>query len=101
MVFYGRDLYAGQLTAGGEYSEAHPVYVIFIVDGILWKDSSQACIMRFNFTDKESGRVLEGTLAIHALELGRYNLNSVTVGNWQPTTRLLVVLVSAWARIRP
>ena len=28
----------------------------------------------FRLADKESGRVLQGTLEIHTLELGRYNL---------------------------
>ena len=73
IVFYGCELYADQLKKGDNYTKAHPVYSICLVDGILWKDARKVH-HAFRFTDAESGRVLPETLEIHTLELGRYNL---------------------------
>ncbi len=72
MVFYGCDLYAGQLQKGKKHKTLNPVYTIWLVNGILWPDAT-AVHHAFRLTDKESGRVLAGTLEIHALELARYN----------------------------
>ncbi|MEZ6111308.1 MAG: Rpn family recombination-promoting nuclease/putative transposase [Pirellulaceae bacterium] len=72
IVFYGCELYAGQLQAGEDYSELKPVYSICIADGILWRDARQVH-HAFRLTDRESGRTLPNTLEIHTLELGRYN----------------------------
>jgi len=73
IVFYGCELYAGQLKEGDDYTKAHPVFSICLVDGILWKDATKVH-HAFRLTDAESGRVLQETLEIHTLELGRYNL---------------------------
>ena len=73
IVFYGCENYAGQLKAGDDYTELHPVYSICLVNGILWKDAKQIQ-HSFRLTDRESGRVLDKTVEIHTLELGRYNL---------------------------
>ena len=73
IVFYGCELYAGQLKRGDDYTEAHPVFSICLVDGILWKDATKVH-HAFRLTDSESGRVLKETIEIHTLELGRYNL---------------------------
>ena len=73
VVFYGCEMYAGQLKAGDDYTELHPVYCICLVNGILWKDAKNVH-HAFRLTDQESGRVLNNTIEIHTLELGRYNL---------------------------
>ena len=73
MAFYGCELYAGQLKSGNDYDEIKPVYSIWLINGILWPDAT-AVHHAFRLADKESGRVLEGTLEIHTLELARYNL---------------------------
>ncbi len=73
IVFYGCELYAGQLRAGDDYAGLHPVYSICLVNGILWPDATRVH-HAFRLADVESGRVLRGTLEIHTLELGRYNL---------------------------
>ena len=73
IVFYGCELYAGQLRAGDDYESLHPVYSICLVNGILWADVTQVH-HAFRLADKESGRVLDRTLEIHTLELGRYNM---------------------------
>jgi predicted transposase/invertase (TIGR01784 family) len=73
MVFYGCDLYAGQLQKGEGHKALHPVHTIWLVNGLLWPDASRVH-HAFRLTDKPSGRVLEDTLEIHTLELARYNL---------------------------
>jgi predicted transposase/invertase (TIGR01784 family) len=72
IVFYGCELYAGQLLQGDRWTELNPVYSICLLDGILWRDAAQVH-HTFRLTDQKSGRVLAGTLEIHMLELGRYN----------------------------
>ena len=79
IVFYGCELYAGQLKAGDDYTKLAPVYSICIVAGILWKElkkgeNAQKVHQRFRLCDLETGLVLDDTLQIHTLELGRYNL---------------------------
>jgi len=66
-------LESAQLKDGDDYTKAHPVFSICLVDGILWKDATKVH-HAFRLTDAESGRVLKETLEIHTLELGRYNL---------------------------
>ena len=73
IVFYGCELYAGQLKAGEDYAALRPVYSICLINGILWRDATQVH-HAFRLTDQQSGRVLGGTLEIHTLELGRYTL---------------------------
>ena len=73
IVFYGCELYAGQLMKGDDYENLHPVYSICLVNGILWPEATRVHHV-FRLADGESGRVLQGTLEIHTLELGRYTL---------------------------
>jgi predicted transposase/invertase (TIGR01784 family) len=73
IVFYGCELYPGQLKAGDDYAGLRPVYSICLVNGILWPEAPRVH-HAFRLADAESGRVLQGTLEIHTLELGRYNL---------------------------
>ena len=73
MVYYGCQLYAGELKRGERHKTLHPVYSIWLIDGILWPDASQVH-HAFRLADRESGRVLAGTLEVHTLELGRYNV---------------------------
>jgi predicted transposase/invertase (TIGR01784 family) len=73
IVYYGCELYAVQLKAGGDYADLRPVYSICLVDGVLWQGSVQVH-HAFQLADRKSGRVLQGTLEIHTLELARYNL---------------------------
>jgi predicted transposase/invertase (TIGR01784 family) len=78
IVFYGCELYAGQMREGDDYAQINPVYSICLVDGILWKDANQVH-HAFRLADRSSGRVLGGTLEIHTLELGRYNLTEANL----------------------
>ena len=82
IVFYGCELYAGQLKAGDDYTKLAPVYSICIVAGILWKDlkkgeNAKKVHQRFRLCDLETGLVLNDTLQIHTLELGRYTVTEV------------------------
>src|SRR5665213_2801321 len=69
IVFYGCELYSGQLRASDDYTTLRPVYSICLVDGILWKDATQVH-HGFRLTDQTSGRILDKTLEVHTLELG-------------------------------
>ena len=73
IVFYGCELYAGQLKSGEKYETLNPVYSIWLVNGILWPDATRVH-HAFRMADTEAGRILAGTLEIHTLELGRYTL---------------------------
>lgn len=70
---HGCENYAGQLKAGDDYAKLHPVYSICLVNGILWKDAEKVQ-HAFRLADLDSGRILDKTIEIHTLELGRYNL---------------------------
>jgi len=73
IVFYGCEVYAGQLKAGDDYSVLKPVYSICLLEGQLWDDSPKVH-HAFRLVDQDSGRLLAETLEIHTLELGWYNL---------------------------
>jgi predicted transposase/invertase (TIGR01784 family) len=73
MVYYGCQLYAGQLKKGRKHRALRPVYTIWLVNGILWLDAIRVH-HAFRLADLETGRILAGTLEIHTLELARYNL---------------------------
>ena len=72
LVFYGCELYADQLREGADYAELPPVFAIWLIDGLLWPKSGQFH-HAFRLTDAASGRVLDDTLAIHTIELPKYN----------------------------
>lgn len=76
LVFYGCELYAGQLKNGQGYGQLKPVFVICLLEGCLWKDTARVH-HAFRMMDKESGRTLDNSLAIHTLELGKYNLGEM------------------------
>ena len=51
IVFYGCEVYAGQLKAGDDYSKLKPVYSICLLEGQLWDDSGvrgTRCVGRQN-----------------------------------------------------
>ena len=73
VVFYGCELFASQLNAGGEYTELKPVCSIWLLDAILFKDATNLH-HRFRLSDTPTGRVLEELFEIHILELPRYTV---------------------------
>ena len=72
LVYYGCELYVDQLREGADYAELLPAYSIWLLDGVLWPKTPQFH-HAFRLTDGASGRVLDRTLAIHTLELPKYN----------------------------
>jgi predicted transposase/invertase (TIGR01784 family) len=72
VVYYGCGLYVDQLREGADYAELRPAYSIWLLDDLLWAETPQFH-HAFRLTDGASGRVLDGTLAIHTLELPKYN----------------------------
>ncbi|MEI6525613.1 MAG: Rpn family recombination-promoting nuclease/putative transposase [Planctomycetota bacterium] len=73
LVYYGCEVYAGQLRSGDDYSILKPIYTICLLEGRLWQNSTKVH-HAFRLTDVESGRMLAETIEIHTLELGWYNL---------------------------
>jgi predicted transposase/invertase (TIGR01784 family) len=80
IVFYGCELYADQLMEADKYSQIQPVYSICLVNGVIWKDAVEVHHV-FRLTDEKTKRVLDGTLEIHTLELGRYNLTEADLAH--------------------
>ena len=73
LVFYGCEIYADQMRAGDDYQQLKPVYAICLLEGRLWEDSTQMH-HAFRLIDSDTGRCLTGTLEVHTLEMGWYNL---------------------------
>lgn len=79
LVFYGCEIYSGQMKSGDPYGRLKAVFCICLVDGVIWKDSAEVH-HAFMLTDRKTGRTLNGTLAIHTLELGKYNIREGNLG---------------------
>jgi predicted transposase/invertase (TIGR01784 family) len=94
IVFYGCEVYAGQLKAGDDYSVLKPVYSICLLEGQLWDDSPKVH-HAFRLEDRDSGRLLGETLEIHTLELGWYNLQESELGTASLLDRWLYWLLHA------
>jgi len=73
VVYYGCGLYLDQLRQGDDYARLRPAFSVWLLDGVLWPETPQLH-HAFRLTDAASGRVLDGTPAIHTLELPKYNL---------------------------
>ena len=73
VIFYGCELYAGQMRSGDDYSQLKPVFAICLLEGILWPDSRRVH-HAFRLVDQESNRVLQDTIEFHILEMGWYKL---------------------------
>jgi hypothetical protein len=93
-VFYGCEVYAGQLKAGDDYSKLKPVYSICLLLGQLWDDSPKVH-HAFRLEDRDSGRLLLDTLEIHTLELGWYNLQESELATASLLDRWLYWLLHA------
>jgi predicted transposase/invertase (TIGR01784 family) len=94
IVFYGCEVYAGQLKAGDDYSVLKPVYSICLLEGQLWDDSPKVH-HAFRLEDRDSGRLLLDTLEIHTLELGWYNLQESELATASLLDRWLYWLLHA------
>ncbi len=72
LVYYGCELVVDQLREGDDYARLLPAHSIWLLDGILWRETPQFH-HAFQLTDGASGKILD-MLAIHTLELPKYNL---------------------------
>lgn len=94
LVFYGCELYSGQIRAGDSYSELKPVFAICLLEGVLWPDSRRVH-NAFRLVDQGSGRVLSDTIEFHILEMGWYNLSVSEQANASTLDRWLYWLLHA------
>lgn len=94
IVFYGCEMYAGQLCVGDDYTQLSPVFTICLLNGALWKNSHKVH-HAFRFCDAQSGRILSDTLEIHTLELGWYNLREDELATASPLDCWLYWLLHA------
>jgi predicted transposase/invertase (TIGR01784 family) len=94
VVFYGCELYAGQMRAGDDYSELKPVFSICLLEGVLWPDSRRVHHV-FRLVDQETNRVLRDTIEFHILEMGWYNLQQSDLAKASTLERWLYWLLHA------
>ena len=94
IVFYGCEVYAGQMRAGDQYHELKPVYSICLLEGRLWEDSARVH-HAFRLTDRDTGRCLTDTLEVHTLELGGYTLKESDLSTASTLDRWLFWLLHA------
>jgi predicted transposase/invertase (TIGR01784 family) len=94
IVFYGCELYAGQLKTGDNYQQLKPVFAICLLEGKLWNDSRKVH-HALRLTDRETGRTLDQTIEFHTLELGWYTLKESELAAASPLERWLYWLVHA------
>jgi len=69
-------------------------YAICLLEGVLWPDSAKVH-HAFRLEDRDSGRILEGTLEFHTLELGWYKLREEELGTASELDRRLFWLLHA------
>ncbi|MDZ4847828.1 MAG: Rpn family recombination-promoting nuclease/putative transposase [Pirellulaceae bacterium] len=91
LVFYGCELYVGQLSQGQDYTNLKPVYSICILDALLW-DEAVSGHHRFRLVDTENTRILENSLEIHLLELPRYTIGESELASASPVERWVFLL---------
>ncbi len=78
LVYYSCSMYVDQLSQGGNYALASPAISICLLSHVLFRETPQAhhC---FEMQDQASGRKLDNAIAVHTVELTKYNLNEVTI----------------------
>ncbi len=94
IVFYGCELYSGQIKAGDDYTELKPVFAICLLEGVLWADS-QRVHHAFRLVDQETNRVLRDTIEFHILEMGWYDLKAGELAQASTLDRWLYWLLHA------
>lgn len=94
VIFYGCELYSGQMKSGDDYSQLKPVFAICLLEGILWQDSRRVH-HAFRLVDQETNRVLKDTIEFHILEMGWYNLQESELATASVLERWLYWLLHA------
>jgi len=70
-LFNWARIYGAQLEKGEDYSILKPVISIWILDGVLFRDSTWVH-HRFRMVDERSGTLFSDHLQVHLLQLGRF-----------------------------
>ncbi len=78
LVYYACSLYVDQLSSGDDYAELRPAISICLLDNVLFRDTPQPH-HRFELIDQDSGRTLDRAIAVHTVELSKYNLSDATI----------------------
>ncbi len=78
LVYYACSLYVEQLSAGDDYAELRPAISICLLDNVLFRDTAQPH-HRFELIDQDSGRTLDRAIAVHTVELSKYNSDEATI----------------------
>jgi predicted transposase/invertase (TIGR01784 family) len=94
IIFYGCELYSGQMKSGDDYFQLKPVFAICLLEGVLWPDSRRVH-HAFRLVDQETNRVLKDTIEFHILELGWYNLEKNELAKASTLERWLYWLLHA------
>jgi predicted transposase/invertase (TIGR01784 family) len=94
VIFYGCELYSGQMKSGDDYSQLKPVFAICLLEGILWQESRRVH-HAFRLVDQDTNRVLTDTIEFHILEMGWYNLNESELATASVLERWLYWLLHA------
>jgi len=75
-----------------DYVELKPVYTNCLYRGVLWPEDA-TYHHRFQLADIETGRILEETVAIHLVELLKYNLLEADLATGTASARWLYWLL--------
>lgn len=94
VIFYGCELYSGQMKSGDDYSQLKPVFAICLLEGILWQDSRRVH-HAFRLVDRETNCILKDTIEFHILEMGWYNLQESELATASVLERWLYWLLHA------
>ncbi len=68
LVYYVCKMFVDQMSSGEKYAKLRPAISICLVDKIVFSDTPQAH-HQFEMSDRESGRKLENSVAVHLIEL--------------------------------
>ncbi len=94
VIFYGCELYSGQMKSGDDYAQLKPVFAICLLEGVLWPDSRRVH-HAFRLVDQKTSRVLKDTIEFHILEMGWYNLQKSELAKAGTLERWLYWLLHA------
>jgi predicted transposase/invertase (TIGR01784 family) len=78
LVYYPCSLYVDQLSSGDDYAELCPAISICLLDNVLFRDTSQPH-HHFELIDQTSGLKLDRAIAVHTVELSKYNSDEATI----------------------
>jgi predicted transposase/invertase (TIGR01784 family) len=87
-------MYVDQLSTGDGYANLCPAISICLLEGMLFRETPQAH-HRFELVDAESGRQLPRAVAVHTVELSKYNLDAATIASADKFHQWVYLLLKA------